>query len=124
MKPLQAGELTLEPELTAGVMHLRWLGKSNERDPGRLLRPYLDEALTEAERDGSRVDMHFEKLEHFNSSTIAVLIQLINHARERKIALTLIYNGSLKWQSLSFEALKRALQPFNGGQATVNIRSV
>ena len=125
MKPLQSEELTLEPEQSAGLIRMRWLGRSNAREPGKVLRPYLQAALDEAEQTSSRVEMHFEKLEHFNSSTISVLIQLINAARDRRVEMTLVYDHALKWQTLSFEALKRALQPFEGGQpSTVQIKSV
>ena len=56
--------------------------------------------------------MRFERVEHFNSSTIAVLIQLITSAQDRHIKLTVRYDASARWQTLSFDALKRALRPY------------
>jgi hypothetical protein len=50
--------------------------------------------------------MHFEALEHFNSSTVAALIHLIQEARSRQIPLVFVYNQSLKWQKLSFDAMR------------------
>ena len=125
MTPLVAEELTLEPEETPTLVRLRWLGRSVSRDPGKVLRPYFQELLADAETRHRAIEMHFEKLEHFNSSTIAALIQLINSARDRKLQLKLVYDGNLKWQSLSFDALKRALRPFeDGGSSTVTIAAL
>ncbi len=52
------------------------------------------------------VEMHFEKLEHFNSSTIAAIIRFIQDARTKGVRLVIVYNQALKWQKLSFDALR------------------
>jgi hypothetical protein len=52
------------------------------------------------------IELHFEQLEHFNSSTITSLIQLIQDSRARSIKLILVYDQALKWQRLSFDALR------------------
>jgi len=110
---LNAGNLTIEvDERVPGVMSLNWLGRSNDRNPGSVLHPYFDHLFSYAREKSLGIEMHFEKLEHFNSSTIAVLIQLINSAQDRGLRLSVRYDSKLKWQALSFDALKRALRPF------------
>jgi hypothetical protein len=50
--------------------------------------------------------MHFENLDHFNSSTIAAVIRFIQEARVKAVKLVIVYNQQLKWQKLSFDALR------------------
>ena len=52
------------------------------------------------------IEMHFEKLDHFNSSTIAAVIRFIQDARQRGVKLIIVYNQALKWQKLSFDAMR------------------
>lgn len=114
MMNLQADELLIEvDERESGVLVLNWLGRSASRNPGAVLHPWFDQLFGVARERHAVLEMHFERLEHFNSSTIAVLIQLINSAQDRRVRLTVRYDGNLRWQTLSFDALRRALRPFN-----------
>ncbi|MGV3624761.1 MAG: hypothetical protein ACO1OB_28335 [Archangium sp.] len=120
MVNLQVDELTIDvDERTPGSIVLRWLGRSASRSPGTLLQPWFEDIFMTARQKGLTVVMHFETLEHFNSSTIAALIQLIASAQSRGIPLTVHYDSRRKWQTLSFDALKRALQPADGSPAPV-----
>lgn len=114
---LVADELTIHTEVIGGTLRLTMLGKSVSREPGRVLMPYFTQALEHATSLHANVEVHFESLEHFNSSTIASVIQFINAAQEQRVALALHYDPSLKWQALSFEALKRAIRPFENTNA-------
>jgi hypothetical protein len=127
MIDLKAEDLIIEvDEQTPGRLVVTWRGRSNSRNPGALLHPWFDQLFTTAKERGTLLEMRFEKLEHFNSSTIAVLIQLINSARDRGLGLSIHYDGTLRWQALSFEALKRALRMFEqgGGPAELSFKSV
>ena len=103
MENLSSDDLTIEVmgsanEDPAAPLVLVWRGKSDDRYPGKVL-----------EAAGERrcaVEMHFEKLDHFNSSTIAAVIRFIQDARVRGVRLVLVYNQQLKWQKLSFDALR------------------
>lgn len=107
-----------------GFIRLLLTGKSNSREPGKVLAPLFDRVLAAAVPAAAKVELHFEKLEHFNSSTIAALVQLINSAQRQKVCLTVHYDGRLKWQALSFDALKRAIQPFVGEGTAVQFLPV
>ena len=91
---------------TPGALRVDWTGRSNERDPQRVLAPIFDEALARAALAEAPIEMHFEKLEQFNSSTITALIGFVRHAHAEGVPLTLVFDPSLRWQALSFEALR------------------
>jgi len=107
MENLKNGDLTIDvAELAGSVFSCTWRGKSNERNPPEILKPWFDKLLAAvAERKGS-IEMHFEKIEHFNSSTITALIKLIQICRKSSIKLVMVYDQTLKWQRLSFDALR------------------
>jgi hypothetical protein len=108
MESLQAGDLKIEvaqledPPRT----QLCWLGKSNERQPDKVLGPFFAAALEECAANGRTLEMHFEDLEHFNSSTIMSMIHLIREARSRGVKLVLVFDPKRKWQKLSFDAFR------------------
>lgn len=106
---LSAGDLTIEVGSgDGGAIVCTWRGRSTERNPGQVLNPYFEKLLEAAvgTEGGGAIEMHFETLEHFNSSTISSLIRLIQNARGKKIPLVMVYDHNLKWQRLSFEALR------------------
>jgi hypothetical protein len=100
---------------SAGTLRVRLSGRSSSREAGKTLAPLFDRILDEAKRDRRVLALHFEKLEYFNSSTIAALVQFIRAAHEMGVALTVVYDGKQRWQAMSFDALRRALRPFESG---------
>jgi len=108
MQSLIVGDLRIEA-MEDGVhpaVQLLWKGKSNNRYPGDVLAPYFRDVLATAGSRRVPIELHFEKLEHFNSSTITSIIQLIQDSRARAVKLVLVYDQALKWQKLSFDALR------------------
>lgn len=106
MDNLTEDDLTIEAEEEDGAVRCVWKGRSSFRRPADILSPYFDKLLETAGASSSSVVMHFEQLEHFNSSTITTLIRLIQSARSKGVALVLVYDQNLKWQRLSFDALR------------------
>ena len=107
MENLQFGDLTIEVAVTPeAVFRCTWKGKSNERNPPEILRPWFDKLLASATEKHGTIEMHFERIEHFNSSTITALIRLIQTCRKATIKLVMVYDQTLKWQRLSFDALR------------------
>ncbi len=108
MQNLNAGDLHIEAMggEPPSPIQLVWMGKSNDRHPGKVLGPYFGTVLAQASTQRVPVELRFEKLEHFNSSTITSIIQLIQDARARGVKLVLVYEQALKWQKLSFDALR------------------
>jgi hypothetical protein len=107
MDNFNSGNLAIEvskPQPT--LMRLDWRGKSNDRQPGKMLTPFFATATAEAVSAKASMEMHFEKLEYFNSSTITSIIQLIQSLRQQKVPLTIFFAGNVKWQKLGFDALR------------------
>jgi hypothetical protein len=99
----------------AGVLRIRLSGRSSSREAGKTLAPLFDRVLADARAESLALALHFEKLEYFNSSTIAALVQFIRTAHQGAVALTVVYDGRQRWQAMSFDALRRALKPFETG---------
>jgi hypothetical protein len=108
VESLVVGDLRIEASLVAEPLSLRlsWHGKSNARQADQLLLPYLERILDRAVADGRLLELHFETLSHFNSSTIASLIQLIQTAQSRSARLVVVFDPRRQWQRLSFDALQ------------------
>ena len=107
MTQLNSGDLIIERSGPAAqTIRLDWKGRSNARRPDEVLNPFLAEVLEQARASLARIDMHFETLEYLNSSTVAVLVQFLHRARAGNVPLCFSYSSSVRWQKLSFEALR------------------
>lgn len=106
MESLRAGDLKIDIVEQDSAIRLHWLGMSNERQPEKVLKPFFATVLDGAAGGNKAVELHFEQIERFNSSTILCIIQLIQEARHRNIRLEVVYDPSRKWQRLSFDALR------------------
>jgi hypothetical protein len=107
MEDLNAGQLIIQAsESHAAPLQLRLRGRSSDRHPEHVLGPYFASALQAASVHQVPLELHFEELDYFNSSTITALIQLIQEARNKGIKLVYVYNPQLRWQKLSFDALR------------------
>lgn len=103
-----AGDLRIELPLPSSAprLSLEWRGRSDSRDPGVALQPFLAEVLAAAQAAHVPVELHFEALEYFNSSTVSVLVDFVRSACSHKVPLYVTYAGEVRWQRLSFESLK------------------
>ena len=106
MDALESGDLRIDVTTSGTALVCTWTGKSNDRNPQQALGPWFEKLLADAGGKSAKVEMHFEKLEHFNSSTISALIRLIQAARGKGVKLAFVYDPNLKWQRLSFDALR------------------
>ena len=114
MENVVLGDLTAELDTgTPATLRIRLTGKSASREAGKVLAPLFDRALATARGDARALVLHFERLEYFNSSTIAALVQFIRTAQQAGVGLTVMYDPTQKWQAMSFDALRRALRPFD-----------
>ena len=106
MEKLQLSDLTIDVVVTPqAVFQCTWRGKSNERTPHEILA-WIDKLLVAVREKRGAIEMHFETIEYFNSTTITGLIKLIQLCRRGAIKLTMVYDQSLKWQRLSFDAMR------------------
>jgi hypothetical protein len=108
-----------------GELRIRMAGKSASREAGKVLSPLFDQALSVARSEGRTLSLHFEALEYFNSSTIAALVQFIRAVQEGGVGMEVVYDARQKWQAMSFDALRRALRPFEATDGPgVRFRSI
>ncbi|MBK7863488.1 MAG: hypothetical protein IPJ65_33780 [Archangiaceae bacterium] len=105
MHGLALGDLNIEVQEADGKLVQRWKGSSNSRDPSVGLRPFLELAVAEASTRKLVLELHFEDLGHFNSSTVATLLRFIEKCGQKAVKLVLYYNGSQRWQGHNFEAI-------------------
>ena len=103
---LVSGDLRIDVADQGGAVVCTWTGKSNDRSPQQVLGPWFETLLAGKPARPSKIEMHFEQLDHFNSSTITALIRLIQTARAKGVKLAFVYDPNLKWQRLSFDALR------------------
>jgi hypothetical protein len=108
MNELKTGELTVTCEIdkSSNSMIFTWLGQSTDQDPGKILKPYFEEIISEARKTGASIVFDFKQMEYMNSSTIAPVIYMISLLKEPKIQLTIKYQTGLKWQELNFSTFK------------------
>jgi hypothetical protein len=100
------GDLTIDVDEDApGVIRLDWRGKSNHRQPDVVLAPFFADMTSRAVSGQKALEMHFEHLEFFNSSTITVIIQYVKELRDRKVKLTVNFDSRHRWQKIFFDAL-------------------
>jgi hypothetical protein len=110
------GDLSIEVGGTPDGLELIWRGSSNARNPGEALRAYFKVALAEASTRRAKLDLHFEHLIQFNSSTVSVLLHLVDEAAAQGVSMTYFYDGGLRWQAHNFESialLKRDVKGFS-----------
>jgi hypothetical protein len=100
------GDLTIDvDEDSSALIRLDWRGKSNHRQPDSVLSPFFAEMTTKAVSGGKALEMHFEQLEFFNSSTITAIIQYVKELCDRKVKLTVSFDARHRWQKIFFDAL-------------------
>jgi len=98
--------LKVEVQETFDSIITNWTGKSVDRNPGKFITPILVDLLERSNEVKKRFVLDFQKLDYMNSSTITPIIKILERAKKGKIQITVIYNKLLKWQDLSFSALK------------------
>jgi hypothetical protein len=108
MDSLVTGSLRIDARVgrPAGTIQLMWMGRSNDRNPAVALAPYFNQVLASASASHMPVELHFEQLEHFNSSTITSIIKLVEDARRGGVKLTVLYDKDVRWQRMSLEPLR------------------
>jgi hypothetical protein len=116
VETMQLGDLAAELDRnSADALRVHLSGRSASREAGKTLAPLFDRALEIAKTESRSLTLHFERLEYFNSSTIAALVQFIRAVHDAGVGLTVAYDSKQRWQAMSFDALRRALRPFESG---------
>ena len=99
-------QLTIEVTEDDANVSLVWKGRSIVRNPNDFVMPIMLDALSVANESGKRLLLEFQELEYMNSSTLTPIIKILERARRGETQLTVVYKESLRWQDLSFAALR------------------
>lgn len=98
--------LTIEVQDKKDVIVASLTGKSVDRNPGKFITPILVNLLRRHNDLRKRIVLDFRKLDYMNSSTITPIIKILERAKKGTARVTVLYKRILKWQDLSFSALK------------------
>ena len=104
----QAEDLTIEALEQDNQLVLRWLGRSETKDPSRTLQPLM-EAVISALQSAQSVEFDFRALEYMNSSTVRPILKLLQTASTRAANVHVRYDAGKTWQRMSFLAIGVAL---------------
>ncbi len=88
------------------TLHVRWFGKSMDRDPSRFILPILTEVLEKSTALKKEIELDFRSISYMNSSTITPIIRILERAKRGTNRVIVLYRGDLNWQKLSFTALE------------------
>ena len=91
MEGLKLGDLAIdlvEKDAPPSIL-LTWRGKSNDRFPRKTLGPFFEKVLVQAVARRAAIEMRFKPLEHFNSSTITSVIEMI-HPKDVQASIDLL----------------------------------
>ena len=100
------GEHRIAVVQTDRCVRLLWSGRATMRDPRAALLPYFTDVFAAAKADGLGVEFHLVELQACNSATIASIIDATRLAREAEVPMEVVYDGAVRWQRTSFEALR------------------
>jgi len=104
MENYKLDRLELRYQEEGANLVMAWLGMSTLPNPTEELMPYFTKRM--AEWGGKRLTLDFRGLEYMNSSTVSLIVQLLKKLDEAVAGTTVIYDRTLKWQALSFQALE------------------
>ena len=98
--------LEVEVEEKGQTIVTKWTGKSVDRNPSEFIVPILTNLLERENGIAKKIVLDFQQLDYMNSSTITPIIKILERAKRGNVQLVVEYNKGLKWQDLSFSALK------------------
>jgi hypothetical protein len=101
-----SNSLKLEIQENTDSITTYWIGRSIDRNPGQFLNPILVKLINKGNETRKRIVLDFRRLDYMNSSTITPIIKILERAKKGKMNVTIQYSKPLKWQDLSFSALK------------------
>ena len=114
------GLLKIDINENNNCINIKWTGRSIDRKPSTFITPILVSILNRSSDCNKRLVLDFRKLEYMNSSTITPIIKVLERAKRGTNQVTVLYEKSLKWQDLSFSALRI----FQTGDQRVEIKGL
>lgn len=104
IKTYEENRLKLEVNFGESQIMIRWLGESKDREPIKFLTPIFDAIYLKNQT--TPIVMDFTAFEYMNSSTVTPIVKQLERAKKENRKITIHYKKGLKWQELSFAALR------------------
>lgn len=104
IKTYEENRLKLEVNYGESEILIKWLGESKDREPTKFLSPIFDAIYTRNQT--KPLIMDFSQFEYMNSSTVTPIVKQLERAKKENRKVTIRYKKGLKWQELSFAALR------------------
>ena len=98
--------LTIRVDDLGDRYEVHWSGKSTARNPSQFIAPILTATMQAAEKNSRMVVLDFTRVEYMNSSTVTPVIRVLDEAKRKGLEVEVVYAADLKWQELSFSALR------------------
>ena len=83
---------------------IQWFGRSEARNPAKLLNPYFENMLSKLK--DKQVAIDYTELEFMNSSTVPPIIKFIKSCSQSASSIVVNYNMNLEWQTASFKPIQ------------------
>lgn len=99
------GTLQISRILDDACLSLELKGKCIIRDANDTLMQIFASAMKESKNTGARLVLDFRQVTYMNSSSFAPIIKVLEKARLGQQALTIYFDGTQKWQTVSFSAM-------------------
>ncbi len=104
MNNFKSEDLEIKFSMNGDTSELKWLGRSEARNPSDALNPYLDSILEKL--SGKKLVVDYCALEYMNSSTVPPIIRFVKACDKSNIETTIQYNSKSEWQTASFKPLQ------------------
>jgi hypothetical protein len=106
MSFIQVGSLDIIVSDSGSSLHVAWRGEADERDPRRVIQPFLDDVAALAVDTGRQVVLDFADLQFMNSSCIGLTIQFLKTLQKANVKASVIYDTRHDWQTLSMKCTR------------------
>ena len=106
MNSINIGSLDIVVTETPQSLRVVWKGEADERDPRKLLLPFLDEVTDRATAAGKKITLDFGELVFMNSACIGLAIAFLKALNEREVKVDVLYDTRHDWQTLSMKCTR------------------
>lgn len=104
MESFEHDGLLLEVHTEGNIIKNYWKGKSRDLNPVQFLNGFFQKLIAYAK--GKELIVDFCDLIIMNSSTIRLIVNLINQLHRESIPAKFIYNKNISWQAACFKPIK------------------
>lgn len=106
METLALGNFEIRALTTPETLRLEWSGEADDREPSKTVRPYLDQAASEASASGQKLVVDLTRLQFMNSASIGLVMSFVKSLQDSSAHVDLLYDTKIAWQILSCRCSK------------------